>query len=86
MADDVEIKFGTESAGVTTGVRQVANQLDQLLGPIKSLQSAFNAVRDTIVAAFAVREIEEFVEHVTAMNAELERSAAMLGVTVKQAA
>src|SRR5579871_3542540 len=81
--DDVSVRFGAVVAGAIAGIKQVSEEIEAMTAPLRQLQTAFKEAGEALLAAFAVEKISEFVEHMAEMGEEVERNAAILGISTK---
>src|ERR1035437_4437076 len=84
MTDDVNVKFGADTASASAAIKQLQGSLEQISAPISELMSAFNEFKEAFVAAFAVEKISEFVEKMAELGTATERTMAVLGVSSKE--
>src|ERR1700728_3231905 len=84
MADnDVEVKFGAQTAEATAGIDEVKSALGSFSSPIQSAIADFKALGTAIVGAFALDKIADFADKYASMGEQIERSSAMLGVSTQ---
>lgn len=86
MSNDMDLKFGADTAGVGAGARQVVDYLDTIAGKSKEIQDVFEDVRNALVAVFAVDKIQEFISHVIDLGNDAQRTATQLGMTAREIA
>jgi hypothetical protein len=86
VAEDVQVKFGGSIDGVIAAVNGVKEQLDGLAEYSKEIQATFAEMGEAIIVAFAVDRIAEFVEHLTDLGLQVERTAQQTGLSAEQIA
>jgi hypothetical protein len=86
MADDVQVQFGGTISGLTSSIQQVTSSLGSLAGPVSALKESFAALGEVIAAAFAVREIANFITSMEQLAVETARASAILGVSKESVA
>lgn len=74
MADeqDVRILFGADTSQAQSGIDQITSGLQDMQDPAEELNSSFNELKDTLIAAFSVEAIKGFVEQMAALGTEIE--------------
>ena len=80
---DLQLRFGADTAGVASGVAAVKGEVESLNPVVEHLEEQFKNVAERVVEAFAVREIAEFASHLLEIGEQLERTAAMTGLSVE---
>src|ERR1019366_1121869 len=84
MTDDVNVKFGADTASASAAIKQLQETLGQIAAPISGLMSAMSEFKEAFVAAFAVEKISEFVEKMAELGTSTERTMAILGISSKE--
>ncbi|WP_428491688.1 phage tail tape measure protein [Rhodopila sp.] len=84
MAEDVSVKFGASIEGVVAGVNAVKEQLEGLAEFSKGVQDTFTELGEAMIAAFAIEKIDDFLEHITDLGLQVERTAQQIGLSVEQ--
>lgn len=84
MVDDVEVVFGAQIAGAVAGIKGVTEEIRGLTAPVSEIQAAFLEMGEALLAAFAVEKLAEFVNHMTELGEETERTAAILGISSEE--
>lgn len=78
------VRFGAAIDGMSAGVERVTEMIESLTGPVKALQSTFAELGESILAAFAVEKVAEFVEHQAELADQIVRTSAILGSSVSE--
>lgn len=82
--DDLNIKFGSDLGGITSGVAQVRGLLEQVVSPITNLKGELLELGEVFAAAFAVEEVAQFVEQIAAMGEQVEHLTHQLGMAAEE--
>jgi hypothetical protein len=84
MTDDVNVKFGAETADLDSGIAHVKDKIAEVGAAGKEFASSIKEVGEAVVAAFAVEKISQFFEKMAELGTQTERTAAMLGISTEQ--
>ena len=76
MAEEVQLKFGAQTAELTHAIEGVKEQLEGLKGFAEGMTEQLKEL-------FAIREIVEFIKSMAELGEQTERTALMLGITVE---
>jgi len=86
MADDVQVQFGAEAGQLIDSLSQVRFALQGLSNPIRGIRDNLGELGEAFIAAFAVHEIDHFVEAMTNIAVQTQRASVLLGVSTGQVA
>lgn len=81
MADNVEVKFLGNLEGIRVSVTQMSEILRGLVSPIQGVRAQLGELAEAFAAAFAVEKINEFARSMGELGEQVERSAAIMGVS-----
>ncbi|MGH6836537.1 MAG: hypothetical protein ACREC9_13575 [Methylocella sp.] len=85
MADDsVIVRFGGSIEGLTTAVEGARASIESLAAPFTGLTSAIGGLGESFAAAFAVHEIDHFVESMAELGLQTSRTSQILGVSTEE--
>ncbi len=84
MADDISVVFGAQIAGLVAGVEGVKEEIETIGGAAQGLISTFTSVGTVIAEAFAIEQIQGFVEHMAEMGTDMARMGEQTGMTADQ--
>jgi hypothetical protein len=85
MSDDnVQVRFGAEVDGIIAGVNEVKEQIEGLASYTQGIIGTFSELSEAIGAAFAVEQIVSFIEKLTDLGLQTERTSQQLSLTTEQ--
>lgn len=83
MSDDVSVKFGANIDGVVAGINHVKDQVESMGTQLNSIAGAFTSFGTIVAEAFAIEQIQHFVEKIVDVGVDMERMKAQLGETTE---
>lgn len=84
MSDDVEVKFGADTADAESHITQLREVLRGFSAPIQGIRENLGELAEAFVAAFAVEKVSEFFEKMAELGTQTSRTSAMLGITTEE--
>src|SRR4051812_28711170 len=84
MTDQVDVRFGAQVGELIAGVGRVKSEIQGLAEGATQIREQMIGLAQTIAAAFAVKEISEFVERLSELGEQTERTAKILGLTTEE--
>lgn len=81
MADDVQVQFGAQIAGLLAGINKATENLEGLRGQVSSITDSFGDLGKILVTVFAVDKIADYIKHMGDLAEATQNAAAILGVT-----
>ncbi|MGD0188355.1 MAG: hypothetical protein ABSC25_24355 [Roseiarcus sp.] len=85
MADaDISVRFGANVGELVNGVNEAKAAIESVTGPVDGLVSSFAGLGEAAAAAFAVKEIADFVQSMGELGEQTERMSKILGITPEQ--
>lgn len=85
MADDeIQVKFGASTGELLAGADEVKDAIGSIAGTVQQALGALSALSGAIAGAFAVNKIADFESHYAEVGEQIERTAAIIGVSTKQ--
>ncbi len=86
MSDDLDLKFGADTAGIAAGAREVMDHLDGIAAKSQEIQDIVKGLGEALIVAFAVDAIRDFVNEIVELGHDAERTAVQLGMTASEVA
>ncbi len=83
MADDVNVQFGATVDGAITNINRITHQLEAFGANVQGLTEPLKAFGEAALAAFAVEKIQHFIEGVTDLGVQVERTSQQLGISTE---
>lgn len=84
MSDDVSVSFGANIQKLTSAIEEVNTAIGGITGPIKDVMSAAKEASAALGVAFAIDKVTEFVAAYAKVGEQVERTAAILGLSTRQ--
>ena len=85
MADDnISVQFGAETGDLNAGVDEVKGKLGELGDTAPDLSEKFQEMGKTLLEAFAVDKVVEFMGRLAEMGEQIERTTKMTGLSTDQ--
>lgn len=85
MADDVTVTFGASIEKLLAGINGGTDAVKQFASQVGEISSTVGELASALGLAFSVEKLVEFVGKMAELGEQTERTAAMLGVSVKEA-
>lgn len=82
--DDVSVKFGADTKDAEDGAKRTGDAISDLRERTDGLAEGFKKVGEVIGIAFTIDAIKEFVAGMAELGEQIERTSAMLGVSVER--
>src|ERR1700733_5145004 len=85
MSDDnnVEVQFGSNTAGFDSGAENVKETLDDVGKNVEQAEELFKYLGERMAEVFALHEIIDFPERISEIGEKIERMAAMTGLSAE---
>ncbi len=82
--ENVSVVFGAQIGNLVSGVHQVKEELAGIADTTLGVMNTFTEFGKLFVEIFAVEQIQSFVEHITDLGVQIERTSQQLGVSTEK--
>ncbi len=84
MDDLIQILIAAQIGGLLAGLDQAKAKIEQFAAPITGLFQGFTGIAEAAGIAFAVEKLDQFIERMAELGAEVEHASHMLGIGAEE--
>src|ERR1700722_12782391 len=84
MSDDVSVRFGADTSELNAGANQASEKVHDFANSVDEARNEIRDFKELLIEAFAIDKIINFIDKMSEVGEQIERSATMTALSADQ--